>query len=205
MKTTYKTVFLGNSNVGKTTLMSQYLHQKVEKSYGPTIGLDFVSTSITVCGHKARLQLWDTAGQERFNSIIPNYTRNSFLTIIVFDLTDESSFDRIDYWIKDLVRINDPNHKIKVVIVGNKSDLADELLRSQYREKGNAKAKEHGGMYVETCAMKYEGIKELIEVLNKLIEEDILNQSELEEVDKEVINLEKRGITSCCGGVSKKK
>ncbi|KAF9763468.1 Ras-related protein Rab-6.2 [Nosema granulosis] len=184
--------------------MSQYLHQKVEKSYGPTIGLDFVSTTITVCGHRARLQLWDTAGQERFNSIIPNYTRNSFLTIIVFDLTDNSSFERINYWINDLVRINDPNHKIKVLIVGNKSDLVSEDTRKEFRELGEKKAKEHGGLYVETCAMKYEGIKELIDALNSLIEDDILNHTEEEESNKETIMLERTGRSSCCGGVSKK-
>lgn len=57
MKTTYKIVFLGNSSVGKTSLMAQYLYYKIEESYGPTIGLDFVSTTITLCGQQIRLQL----------------------------------------------------------------------------------------------------------------------------------------------------
>ncbi|KAH9411725.1 ras GTPase [Ordospora pajunii] len=179
MRSTYKVVFLGSSNVGKTTLMSQYLHQEVQKSYGPTIGLDFVSTTIIVGGYKVRLQLWDTAGQERFNSIIPNYTRNSFLAIIVFDVRDESSFEKIDHWINTLVKTNDEaGSKIKVLIVGNKKDLADEATLERYREIGGKKARKYDGEYVSTSAMKHEGIEDLVNAIDRLIEEDLKSPEE---------------------------
>lgn len=179
MRSTYKIVFLGSSNVGKTTLMSQYLHQEVQRSYGPTIGLDFVSTNIVVSGHRVRLQLWDTAGQERFNSIIPNYTRNSFLAIIVFDMKDKSSFERIDHWINTLSKTNDSlGSKARILVVGNKRDLADEETRGWYKEVGTRKAKKHGGEYVETCAMKHEGIEDLVRAVDRLIEEDLENPME---------------------------
>lgn len=199
MRSTYKIVFLGSSNVGKTTLMSQYLHQEVEQSYGPTVGLDFVSTTITISGHKIRLQLWDTAGQERFNSIIPNYTRNSFLTIVVFDMKEPKSFEKIDHWINNLVRINDSGHKIKVLIVGNKMDLVDQETHAMYRELGSSKASEHNGVYVEACAMKYEGIGELVKAVTGLIQNDLESSAQEEEniiKTSESIGFTKRN--SCC-------
>lgn len=198
MRSTYKIVFLGSSNVGKTTLMSQYLHQEVEQSYGPTVGLDFVSTTITISGHKVRLQLWDTAGQERFNSIIPNYTRNSFLTIIVFDMNEAKTFERIDHWINNLVRINDSGHRIKVLIVGNKMDLVDEETRRKFRELGLNKALEHGGSYVETCAMKHEGIAELAKSVTKLIQEDLENSAEEDNIIKTSGNIGFAKKNACC-------
>ncbi|CAD26988.2 GTP-BINDING PROTEIN [Encephalitozoon cuniculi GB-M1] len=198
MRSTYKIVFLGSSNVGKTTLMSQYLHQEVQKSYGPTIGLDFVSTTIVVSGHRVRLQLWDTAGQERFNSIIPNYTRNSFLAIIVFDMKDKGSFESIDHWINTLTKANDSSgRRVRILIVGNKKDLSDEDTRGWYREAGNRKAKKHGGEYVETCAMKHEGIEDLVKAVDRLIEEDLESPMEEEStVRPESIRFTKR--RGCC-------
>lgn len=197
MRSTYKVVFLGSSNVGKTTLMSQYLHQEVQKSYGPTIGLDFVSTTIVVSGHKVRLQLWDTAGQERFNSIIPNYTRNSFLAIIVFDMKDKASFEKIDHWINTLVRADDGSgSKIRILIVGNKRDLADEETRGWCRDVGSKKAKKYDGGYVETCAMKHEGIEDLVRAVDRLIEEDLENPVEERSVGPEPVKFARgRG---CC-------
>lgn len=199
MRSTYKIVFLGSSNVGKTTLMCQYLHQEVEQSYGPTVGLDFVSTTITISGHKVRLQLWDTAGQERFNSIIPNYTRNSFLTIIVFDIKEPKTFEQIDHWINNLVRVNDAGHKIKVLIVGNKVDLVDEETRAHYRAVGASKAQEHGGGYLETCAMKHEGITELVKAVSDLIQKDLETSADDEEsIVKASEAIDTRRKKGCC-------
>jgi Ras-related protein Rab-6A len=200
MRSTYKIVFLGNPNVGKTTLMSQYLYREVENYYGPTIGLDFVSTTMSLSGHKVHLQLWDTAGQERFNSIIPNYTRNSFLTIVVFDMSKPDTFDRVDHWIENLVRINDPEHRIKIIIAGNKMDKVDAETRELYRVKGNAKAVEQEGMYVSTFARKHEGIQDLVLAISELIQKD-LESSDREEEDESIRLSEKIGFgknRGCC-------
>lgn len=202
MKATYKIVFLGNSSVGKTSLMAQYLYQKIEDSYGPTIGLDFVSTTINICGQQIRLQLWDTAGQERFNSLIPNFTRNSFLTVVVYDYTDEESFNRIDYWIKNLVWINDPEKRIKIVIVANKKDLLSNNL-SESRNLGLTKAKKYNAKFVETSALTHQGIKELIKAIHDNIEEDIKINPEIESDYKEVINLVDNRSYGCCGSFRK--
>ncbi|WUR02847.1 Ras-related protein [Vairimorpha necatrix] len=200
MKNTYKTVFIGNSSVGKTTIMSQYLYQKIEDSFGPTIGLDFVSTTINILGRQVRLQLWDTAGQERFNSLIPNYTRNSFITIIVYDYSDEESYNKIDYWINDLVKVTDPENKIKLIIVANKKDLVEKSKIEEVRKKGKKKAKKFNALFVETCGLNYEDITGLVKAIHNLIEEDIKKNPEEEDSYKEIINLEKQKESRCCGG-----
>jgi Ras-related protein Rab-6A len=200
MKTTYKIVFLGNSSVGKTSIMAQYLYQKIEESYGPTIGLDFVSTTINTCGRQIRLQLWDTVGKERFNSLIPNYTRSAFLTIIVYDYTNKESFNRIEYWVNDLVRINDPFNLIKILIVANKKDLVKESEIEEFRKEGKKKAKKLKAGFIETSALKYEGIADLVSAIHDLIEEDVKNNPEEENVYKEIINLDDKKDSKCCGG-----
>ncbi|EPR79253.1 GTP-binding protein [Spraguea lophii 42_110] len=198
MRSKYKVVFLGNQSVGKTTLISQYVHSEVDDKYNPTIGIDFLTTTIDINGKQCRLQLWDTAGQERFNSIIPNYTRDSFAVVIVFDMSMEDTFNKIDHWIKNLVRIHDPNNNVKVVIVGNKMDLVSEQKRNEIRAKAEIKAKEHCAEYVEACAMKHETIKDLVSVLNKFISEDIQINENMEDIGEEEVNITEEKQTGCC-------
>lgn len=219
MRTKYKIVFLGDQSVGKTTLISQYTNKEADTNYHPTIGIDFtyMKTIITnknrekrekrESGEKkekskvhvpesttVRLQLWDTAGQERFNSIIPNYTRNSFIAVVLFDLAHPSTFEHLDHWIKDLVLINDPDRKIKVIIVGNKRDLVTESVRENMKIVGIKKAECYGGRYVETCAMRYENIMELVEMVEELIWDDF-GEEEGENVDVVEVEAKSKG---CC-------
>ncbi|KAM0673471.1 Ras- protein Rab-6B [Gurleya vavrai] len=172
MRSKYKIVFLGNQNVGKTTLISQYVYQQADDKYNPTIGIDFLSTKLTLLNKEVSLQLWDTAGQERFNSIIPSYTRDCFISVIVYDINNLDSFNNIDHWVNNLVKINESNKNVKIIIVGNKKDNCTENL-VELVEKGNEKAKELGGVFVLTCAMCYQDIEELVRTINALIEEDI--------------------------------
>jgi Ras-related protein Rab-6A len=200
MRTKYKIVFLGNQSVGKTTLISQYIYKQADEKYHPTIGIDFLSTKMEMNDREVRLQLWDTAGQERFNSIIPNYTRDSFMAVVVFDVTNKSSFEQIDHWIKDLVRINDPENKVKILVVGNKIDLLQEDGRREMGEMGRKKAEEHGGKYVQTCAMSYKDIEELVTAVNNLIREDIQLRGNIIELgsSKDVLTLEASKSRGCC-------
>ncbi|TBU07285.1 small GTP-binding protein [Hamiltosporidium magnivora] len=200
MRSKYKIVFLGTQSVGKTTLISQFVHRHADEKYHPTIGIDFLSTKIDINGKEVKLQLWDTAGQERFNSIIPNYTRDSFIAIVVFDLSNQKSFEQIDHWINDLVRIHDTNNYVKVIIAGNKKDLISEEQRLSFSSLGNQKAQEHKGKYVETSAMKYEDIYELVKTVNDYIFEDIQRSDSVIDLNKEseVINLEATRKGRCC-------
>ncbi|KAF7684107.1 Ras-related protein Rab-6B [Astathelohania contejeani] len=200
MRSKYKIVFLGNASVGKTTLISQYVHQQADGKYHPTIGIDFLSTKININGKSISLQLWDTAGQERFNSIIPNYTRDAFIAMVVFDVTKFETFDQIDHWINNLVRKTDPDGLVKIVLIGNKVDLIDDdNLLYDIDRLGQEKAKQYNGKYIKTNAMKYESIKELVDCIRESILDEM--QSGVVDIDENrdviVLSAQKNARTCC--------
>lgn len=195
MQSKYKIVFLGDQSVGKTTLISQITNREADEGYHPTIGIDFTFIKLNLQGNEVRLQLWDTAGQERFNSLIPTYTRASFAAIVLFDLNRMRSFENLDHWIKDLVLINDPDRLINIIIVGNKKDLVSEKEREEIKIKGVEKAKEYNGKYIETCARKYEDIKELIDYINQLVINDFTTGKITENEELVEIQAQKK---KCC-------
>ena len=91
---TIKCVIIGDSNVGKTSIIHNYMKKK-SLSTNTTLGAVFWSLSKTINGNKININLWDTAGQERYNSLIPMYTRGADIILFVFDLTDKYSFNNI--------------------------------------------------------------------------------------------------------------
>merc|ERR1719461_1827128 len=80
----YKLVFVGDSNVGKTSIISRFMYDHFDSNYDATIGIDFLAKTHTVGDKTVRLQLWDTAGQERFRSLIPSYIRDSSVAVVVY-------------------------------------------------------------------------------------------------------------------------
>lgn len=84
----FKIIILGNSNVGKTSLLQQFVNKQFSMSYKATVGADFLSKEVSVDGETATLQIWDTAGQERFKSIGGAFYKGSDCCVIVFDVTD---------------------------------------------------------------------------------------------------------------------
>jgi len=144
----YKLVFLGDSTVGKTSLITRFIYDQFDSNYKVTIGIDFVSKTMYLEDRTVRLQLWDTAGQERFRSLIPSYIRDSSVAIVVYDITSRESFANSERWIDD-VR-NERGKQVLMVLVGNKSDLHSD--RQVSTEEGERKAEEHGIMFLETSA-----------------------------------------------------
>lgn len=198
MRSKYKIVFLGNASVGKTTLISQFIYKQADDKYNPTIGIDFLSTKTEINNKEVRLQLWDTAGQERFNSIIPNYTRDSFISVIVFDLTNIESFNNLKHWIEDLVWINDLEKKCKLIIVGNKKDREDVI--PDLIQKGSEFAKTVNGKYVSTNAMSYDGIDDMVKAMYEYIGEDILESGNVVDLgtEKEALRVDLSGTKKRC-------
>ena len=94
-----KLVFLGESNVGKSSLITRFIYDSFEDSYVSTTGIDFLSKTIHLDTRTIRLQLWDTAGQERFKSLIPNYIRDCDIAVVMYDITNKSSFIETPKWI----------------------------------------------------------------------------------------------------------
>ena len=92
-------------------------------SQRPTIGIDFISQNIFLEDKTIRLQLWDTAGQERFKALIPNYIRDTSVAIIVYDVTNRSSFKSVQKWIDDVK--NQRGDGVIIALLANKIDLDD--------------------------------------------------------------------------------
>ncbi|KAH3760673.1 GTP-binding protein ypt5 [Pelomyxa schiedti] len=123
---TYKIVLLGESNTGKTSLVSRITRNTFQSDPSNTIGATFQVFNATVNGKTVKLELWDTAGQERYRSLTPMYMRGAHAGIIVYDITNMSSFDGMKQWAEDLK--STALDGCVVAIVGNKTDLADKRI-----------------------------------------------------------------------------
>jgi len=157
----YKLVFLGDQSVGKTSIINRFIFDTFDGKDHPTVGIDFISKTLYHDDKSMKLQLWDTAGQERFRTLIPSYIRDCHIAIIVYDITSRSSFNNLSKWVED-VR-NERGADVVLVIVGNKTDMADK--RVVPIEEGDAKSKELETMYLEVSANTGNNIKELFQLI----------------------------------------
>lgn len=124
------------------------MYDSFETSYQATIGIDFLSKTVYLEDRTIRLQLWDTAGQERFRSLIPSYIRDSTVAVVVYDITNPSSFQETTKWIQDVRR--ERGEEVVIVLVGNKTDLSS--AKQVSTADGIQKAKELNVLFIETSA-----------------------------------------------------
>ena len=146
----------GETAVGKTCICSTFLGLEFRGEHLTTVGIEKMSSSIkTEDGVELKLKLWDTAGQERFKSVSVKNLRYSQAAIVVFDLTEKESFEKVTDWLKEIREFSD---KMPVGLFGNKSDLVDKRVVTQ--EEINDLCKEENLVYFETSAKNNTGIKE---------------------------------------------
>merc|ERR1719436_1985258 len=131
-----KLLLLGDSAVGKSSLLMRFCESRWDADFVLTIGIDFKWSQVERNGKKLKLQVWDTAGQERFRTITPAYYRAAMGVVITYDITDQASFDHVEYWLQQLDQHG--NADVQRILVGNKADLAD--LRKVQKEDGAALA-----------------------------------------------------------------
>merc|ERR1711918_73793 len=126
-KVLLKVIILGDSGVGKTSLMNQYVNKKFSNQYKATIGADFLTKEVQVDDRLVTMQIWDTAGQERFQSLGVAFYRGADACILVFDLTAPKSFDNLDTWREEFLVQSGPADAdtFPFVVLGNKCDLKD--------------------------------------------------------------------------------
>eukprot|EP00727_Mastigamoeba_balamuthi_P004579 m51a1_g14119 putative ras-related protein rab-21-like (202) ;mRNA; r:176714-177758 len=117
----FKVVLLGEGCVGKTSVVLRYVHNQFVEKHVTTIQASFLSKRLNVDGKRVNLAIWDTAGQERFHALGPIYYRDANGALLVYDITDRSSFERVQNWVKELRKMLGDD--IALVLVGNKADL----------------------------------------------------------------------------------
>ena len=198
-----KIVVVGDSGVGKTNLIRRFINNEFSENLKATIGVEFMSKTYRINKHLFKIEIWDTAGQERYKSITAVYYKGAKGALVVYDTTEQATFDDIDKW---MFEIKDKTSKdIKLMIIGNKIDLKDE--REVKNEDALKKAVSLGIPLMETSALDATNVKEAFNDLLKEIYKDMkdnLNKPENKyQNDKKAIDIkinepEKKKKSKCC-------
>lgn len=153
----YRVVTIGDSAVGKTSLINCLMGSDFNPNEQSTVGAMFILHVEEYEGKRMELQVWDTAGQEKFRSLGPIYYRNADVAVVVFDMTNSLTYENLDSWISSFIETAGTDSII--AIVGNKYDLADQ--RKVERSTVERWSLEKGYMFFETSAVTGHGIKEM--------------------------------------------
>ena len=204
-----KIIFVGDSGVGKTTLINRINNEEFKDLNESSVGIDYYSKNIKFRGEELTLQIWDTAGQEKYRGLIPTYARNAVLAFIIYDISSKKSFENLTEWINYLNSIE----KMPMIICGNKIDLDDRQVK---KEEGEEFAKKNKLVFFEVSAktnenmnyMLYRSIAELPYFEDKNKNKDKLTEELLKENgitnDNNILNLYKQN-SNCDNDNNKKK
>ncbi|EGR34204.1 Ras-related protein Rab-2 [Ichthyophthirius multifiliis] len=171
----FKYIIIGDSSVGKSAILLQFMENKFKKEHDTTIGVEFGSKIINIKNKNIKLQVWDTAGQESFKSITRSYYRGSICAFLVYDITNRQSFQNVANWLDEIN--NYSNEKITIILIGNKSDLGNN--RQVQFQEGQQFADSFNIQFIETSAKQGENI----ELVFKKSTELVLNKIEKGEIN----------------------
>lgn len=170
----YKLVMLGETTVGKSSIVKRFVKDHFDPFSESTIGAAFLTKAVSVASEDetkpVKFEIWDTAGQERYRSLAPMYYRGAQAVVLVYDITVYDSFLKAKNWFAEINKHRESNN-IVIALVGNKTDL--EHQRKVSREEGEAYAVSNDMMFMETSAKTPENVMELFhEVGFKLLTGD---------------------------------
>ncbi|EEH10063.1 GTPase Rab7 [Histoplasma capsulatum G186AR] len=174
-----KVIVLGDSGVGKTSLMNQYVNKKYSSSYKATIGADYLTKDVLVDDRLVTLQLWDTAGQERFQSLGVAFYRGADCCVLVYDVNNSKSFETLDSWRDEFLIQASPRdpESFPFVVLGNKIDV-EESKRMISSKRATTYCQSKGNIpYFETSAKEAINVEQAFEEIAK----SALAQEESEE------------------------
>ena len=180
---TFKILTIGESGVGKTCILRRFVENKFLKNHLATIGIDFKTKTLTINNREIKLKIWDTAGEDRFRNITNQYYKGADGIVLVYDVTEETSYERIKDWM-DQILSNTQREEISLVLLGNKCDVEPRIVTE---EQGIKMAQELKIKYFETSALTGLGIKEAFEELAK----DIMQRKGVEDNNEDNIELGK--------------
>ena len=164
----FKVVIIGHGRVGKTSLARRFCEDTFTTSYQTTLGLDLFSKKLNIDDQKIKLIIWDTGGQEKLGQLRPYWYRGATGGVLVFSLCDKNSFFSAEKWLDDLKSYTTPG--IPIFLVGNKSDLKDQIEVSigEAEEYANKRGLE----YFETSAKDGTNVEDVFKTLAKKIKEN---------------------------------
>ncbi|KAL8107572.1 ras-related protein RABF2a-like [Apium graveolens] len=143
-----KLVLLGDVGTGKSSLVLRFVKGQFIEFQESTIGAAFFSQTVAVNEATVKFEIWDTAGQERYHSLAPMYYRGAAAAIVVYDITNQASFDRAKKWVQEL--LSQGNSDMVMALAGNKADLLDAKVVET--EEAQRYAQENGLFFMETSA-----------------------------------------------------
>jgi small GTP-binding protein len=161
-------IIVGESCVGKTSLLYKYTQGTFRESYLSTIGLEYFTSDEKINGKHIKVKIWDTAGQEEYKSLTKNYFHNADGIIIVYDVSKKSTFDKVQEWVNSIYDYSDSEKNVQKVLVANKIDLEREVSK----EEGEKMAESFEIPYFETSAKEDFAIKD---VMKRIIEDSLNN------------------------------
>eukprot|EP01103_Thecamoeba_quadrilineata_P005295 TRINITY_DN15112_c0_g1_i1.p1 TRINITY_DN15112_c0_g1~~TRINITY_DN15112_c0_g1_i1.p1 ORF type:complete len:213 (-),score=30.38 TRINITY_DN15112_c0_g1_i1:48-686(-) len=144
----FKYIIIGDSGVGKSCLLLQFVDGRFQQGHDLTIGVEFGARMVTIDNKKIKLQIWDTAGQESFRSITRSYYRGAAGALLVYDITRRETFNHLTTWLEDARQHS--TFEMTIMLIGNKSDL--DKKREVSFEEGVQFAKENNLIFLETSA-----------------------------------------------------
>ncbi|VEU19310.1 DEKNAAC100056 [Brettanomyces naardenensis] len=188
----FKLVLLGESAVGKSSIVQRFVKDSFSDFRESTIGAAFLTQTVDLDANTTvKFEIWDTAGQERYRSLASIYYRNAQAALVVYDITQESSLDKAKYWIKELQK--QARGGIIIALVGNKTDLEQE--RKVSSEEAESFAKGLGLLYFEVSAKSGTGVRECFkQIALKMPIEDSLRKRR--ERKSRTVDLNKRPSTN---------
>merc|ERR1712151_1319221 len=153
----FKLVLLGDSAVGKSSLVLRFMRGQFFEYQESTIGAAFLTQTVTLQDTTVKFEIWDTAGQERYHSLAPMYYRGAAAAIVVYDITNRDTFQRAKQWVKELQRQGNAN--IVIALAGNKVDLSSK--RKVEPEDAETYSNDNGIFFMETSAKTATNVNEL--------------------------------------------
>jgi len=161
----FKVVIFGEGGCGKTSLRKRFITNVFNSNCQKTIGVEFVTKEIDFDGREVKLMIWDFAGEERFRYMFPQYIYGAMGGILMYDISDYSSFSRIGKW---LSLINGTNQKFPIILLGGKSDL--DFIREISKKEGKKFAKSMNlNGFLECSSKNCEHIKEAFALITRIM------------------------------------
>ena len=159
-----KVVFVGQSGVGKSSILERFIQNTFTDYTESTIGASFAVGTIEKGGKEVKIGVWDTAGQERYDSLVPLYYRDAKVGVVVYDITSMDSFEKAKWWLQNL-KINEPN--VKCIVVGSKLDL-EEQRKVDYITASSF-AFDESSLFIEISSKTSKNIGSLFDKIGDLI------------------------------------